>query len=57
MPLTAFMGWYAGDFGLDASADSLTLERDEGLGHLANLRAGLRDLPGAQSGGPCTTPA
>ena len=37
--LTAFMGWHARDFGLDASADSLTLERDEALKYYRLTRA------------------
>ncbi len=37
--LVALSGWYAQDFGLDASADSLTLERDEDLDYYRTLRA------------------
>ena len=37
--LTAFFAWHARDFGLDASADSLTLERDEDLGYYRLIRA------------------
>jgi len=35
----AVFGWYAQDFGLDASADSLTLERDESLNFYRMVRA------------------
>ena len=35
----AVFGWYAQDFGLDASADSLTLERDESLSFYRMVRA------------------
>jgi len=37
--LTAFFGWHAQYFGLDASADSLTLERDEGLSYYRMTKA------------------
>ena len=37
--LTAFFGWHAQKFGLDASADSLTLERDEALKYYRMTRA------------------
>jgi len=37
--LTAFFGWHAQKFGLDASADSLTLERDEALKYYRLTRA------------------
>lgn len=36
---TLALGWYAQDFSLDASADSLTLERDEGLDYYRYVRA------------------
>jgi predicted RND superfamily exporter protein len=36
--LLAVFGWLAKDFGLDASADSLTLERDESLSYYRMLR-------------------
>ena len=36
---TASIGWYAQFFALDASADSLTLERDEGLDYYRYVRA------------------
>ena len=43
--LVAVFGWYAQDFGLDASADSLTLERDEDLSYyrMASARYGSDD--------------
>ncbi len=37
--LVGLSGWYARDFGLDASADSLTLERDESLSYYRMTRA------------------
>ncbi|MDH3440411.1 MAG: MMPL family transporter, partial [Gammaproteobacteria bacterium] len=37
--LTLALGWYAQDFSLDASADSLTLERDEDLDYYRYVRA------------------
>ncbi|MCP5092326.1 MAG: transporter, partial [Gammaproteobacteria bacterium] len=37
--LTAFFAWHAQYFGLDASADSLTLERDEALGYYRMTKA------------------
>jgi predicted RND superfamily exporter protein len=37
--LVAVFGWHALDFGLDASADSLTLERDEDLSYYRMVRA------------------
>jgi predicted RND superfamily exporter protein len=37
--LVAIFGWHARDFGLDASADSLTLERDEDLSYYRMVRA------------------
>ncbi len=37
--LTVIMGWHARDFGLDASADSLVLERDESLKYYRLTRA------------------
>lgn len=37
--LTAFLGWFAQDFALDASADSLTLENDSGLRYYREIRA------------------
>ncbi|MDA0681164.1 MAG: hypothetical protein O3A13_15845 [Proteobacteria bacterium] len=36
---TFYFGWYTQYFSLDASADSLTLERDEGLGYYRYVRA------------------
>ncbi len=37
--LTASLGWFAQDFTLDASADSLTLENDRGLRYYRQIRA------------------
>ena len=37
--VTAFFGWHAQYFGLDASADSLTLERDESLSYYRMIKA------------------
>ena len=37
--ITLALGWYAQDFSLDASADSLTLERDEDLDYYRYVRA------------------
>jgi predicted RND superfamily exporter protein len=37
--LTASLGWFAQDFALDASADSLTLENDAGLRYYREIRA------------------
>ncbi|HZW60565.1 MAG TPA: MMPL family transporter, partial [Woeseiaceae bacterium] len=37
--LVAVFGWYVRDFGLDASADSLTLEHDEALEYYQSVRA------------------
>ncbi len=37
--LTAVLGWHAQDFGLDATADSLTLERDADLRYYRLVRA------------------
>ena len=37
--LTASLGWFAQDFALDASADSLTLENDTGLRYYREIRA------------------
>ena len=37
--ITATCGWYAQDFGLDASADSLTLERDQDLNYYRTIAA------------------
>ena len=37
--LTACLGWFAQDFALDASADSLTLENDSGLRYYREIRA------------------
>lgn len=37
--LVAIFGWHARDFGLDASADSLTLERDDDLSYYRMIRA------------------
>jgi len=37
--LTASLGWFAQDFALDASADSLTLENDTGLRYYRQIRA------------------
>ena len=37
--LTVSLGWFAQDFALDASADSLTLENDTGLRYYREIRA------------------
>lgn len=37
--VTLLVGWYAPDFSLDASADSLVLERDEDLRYYRSIRA------------------
>ncbi len=37
--VTASLGWFAQDFALDASADSLTLENDTGLRYYREIRA------------------
>jgi hypothetical protein len=37
--IVSLFGWYAQDFGLDASADSLTLERDEDLSYYRLVKA------------------
>ena len=37
--LVGFFGWHARDFGLDATADSLTLEHDEDLSYYRMIRA------------------
>jgi predicted RND superfamily exporter protein len=37
--VTLACGWFARDFGLDATTDSLTLERDEGLTYYRSIRA------------------
>jgi predicted RND superfamily exporter protein len=37
--VTASLGWFAQDFALDASADSLTLENDVGLRYYRQIRA------------------